>query len=79
MIGSYVRSQIGSGESKSSSGYTQCSDCRVRMKDVTIFNSSAVSQTLGEVYFSCRVFLFPFLVVRSMHWASVVVLAKTII
>ena len=49
MIGPYVRSEIGTGDSTATSGDTECSNCRVIVTDISIRNSSALSQTTGEL------------------------------
>ena len=49
MVGSYVRAQIGFGNSNSTSGATSCSDCRVLITNVSTSNSAALSNTFGKM------------------------------
>ena len=49
MVGPYVWSFIGTGYSSASSGDTICENCSVVMTGVSIMNSSASSQTFGNV------------------------------
>ena len=49
MIGPYLWSHIGTGSYVATSGDTECSNCRVIVTDISIRNSSALSQTTGEL------------------------------
>ncbi len=53
MIGPDVRSEIGSGDSIAKSEETECNNCRVSMTDISIRNSSALSQMSGERLVIC--------------------------
>ncbi len=47
VIGASVRSQTGTGSSFVKAGYTECSDCRTLMTDLSVRNSAALSKTTG--------------------------------
>jgi hypothetical protein len=49
MIGPYLWSYIGTGSLNATSGDTECRSFRVILTDITIRNSSALSQTTGEL------------------------------
>jgi hypothetical protein len=48
MVGPYVMSFIGFGDSSASSGDTSCDNCSVVMTDTAITSSRASSQTSGN-------------------------------
>jgi hypothetical protein len=57
MIGSSSRSQIGTGDSISTSGDTHLSDCHVNMTNVSISQSAALSIASGNLMASRLVIL----------------------
>jgi hypothetical protein len=63
MIGSYSWSVDSFNPSAAQSGDTYCSSCAVDVSDVTIINSSAVSNTTGKQSVKSRLLQF----LRSAH------------
>jgi hypothetical protein len=57
LIGSNSRSQIGTGDSISTSGDTHLSDCHLNVTNVTISQSAALSIASGNLMTSRLVFL----------------------
>ena len=48
MVGPYVRSFIGTGDSFASCGDVICENCSVNISDASSVNSRAISSTLGN-------------------------------
>jgi hypothetical protein len=50
-VGSYARSQIGTGDSDATCEETVCDSCSVSISHVMVKGSSAVSEAIGDILF----------------------------